>query len=104
MNIDLVGFGFGGPRTGWYEATDPTQSGAEQASPSALNLLLGGTRDRGQLNSEFYVSYTLTPDWRLRAGLSHFFSEVTTDNAKDFGNRRFRLIRNLFFLAGAYTI
>lgn len=104
LNIDLIGVGFGGPGVGSYAATDPAQSGPQQARPATFNLLLGGNRDRGQLNSEFYVGYSLAPDWWVRAGFSHFFSEVQSDIPRDFGNNRFRHIANLLFVSASHQL
>ena len=49
--------------------------GAE-IKPSSFNLLLGGAKDLGTLNSEFYAGYKIHNRIGIRAGYSFFFSEV----------------------------
>ncbi len=98
FNIDLVGFGFGNRVVGSYAATDPALAGAQGASASGFNVLLGGKPDRGQLNSELYLAYRLA-GWAVRAGLSHFISEYTADRALDLGNDRFRISSNILFVS-----
>ena len=41
---------------------------ARQASPTRFNLLLFGTHDRGQLDSEFFLAYWFG-SWGIRAGV-----------------------------------
>jgi hypothetical protein len=99
FDIDLIGFAFGPARTGVYAATDPQFAGAQRASVSGFDLLLGGKADRGQLDSEFYLAYWFTESWAVRAGLSHFATGYTTDNTLDNGADRYRASQNLGFLA-----
>ena len=61
-NIDLVGVA-GGPTR---------QAGAVALEPARGSLLLYGDRDRGSLNSEFFVALPLGPRLELRGGMSHF--------------------------------
>lgn len=89
MNIDLVGVGFGPHVIGEYASPDPTLSGPQGASPSRLNLLLFGTHDHGQLDSEFFVAYW-SGSWGIRVGGSHMSTEYTTDKALAGNNDRFR--------------
>ncbi len=91
-NVDVGGAGFGPCTDGRVGAV------AVHACPSRWNVLRGDTRDHGHLDSEFYVGVPVGRRWRLRAGYSHFFSELTTDVAVD-GNDRFRRKGNLVFLA-----
>ena len=61
-NLDLIGL-----------ATGPSRAiGSLKAKPESFSYFLYGTRDRGSLNSEYYVGVRLAEDFRLRAGLSHY--------------------------------
>ncbi len=99
LNIDLLGVGFGPEATGTYAGTDPRFAGPQQASPTRFNLLLFGTHDRGQLDSEFFLAYWFG-DWGVRAGVSHMSTEYTTSRKLDAGNDRFRASATRFFLSG----
>jgi hypothetical protein len=104
FDIDLVGFAFGPSRSGSYAATDPRFAGAQRASVSGFDLLLGGKADRGQLDSEFYLAWWFTERWAVRAGLSHFASGYTTDTKLDNGADRYRASQNLGFLAVSWRL
>lgn len=98
MNVDLIGFGLGGPQIGTYK------SGSQQVRPAGFNLLLIGNSNKGQLNAELYAAFGITDECWVRAGYSQFISEVKSDATLDFGNRRFRLSSDLFFLSASYRI
>jgi len=104
FDIDLVGFAFGPSRTGDYAATDPQFAGPQPASVSGFDLLLLGKRDRGQLDSEFFLAWWFTEKLAIRAGLSHFATGYTTDNNLDNGADRFRVSQNLGFLALSWRL
>ena len=101
MNIDLVGVGFGPHVTGNYASADPTLSGPQGARPSPLNLLLFGTHDHGQLDSEFFAAYW-SGSWGIRVGASHMSTEYTTDKALAGNNNRFRTSHTRGFAAVGY--
>src|SRR5215813_6887192 len=101
MNIDLVGVGFGPHVTGEYVSTDPTLSGPQRAGPSRLNLLLFGTHDHGQLDSEFFAAYW-SSSWGIRVGASHMSTEYTTDNVLIGNNDRFRASYTRVFASVGY--
>jgi len=61
-NIDLVGVA-GGPTR---------QVGAVALEPARGSLLLYGDRDRGSLNSEFFVALPAGSRLELRGGMSHY--------------------------------
>ncbi len=104
MNFDLIGFGFGPPQVGQYTSSDPALSGPQQARASAFNLFLGGSRNRGQLLSEFYFAHWPSAQWGLRVGYSAFVSEVRTDVPRDFGSSRYRAWSDLFFVGASYRL
>lgn len=89
FDLDLAGVSFGPRRSGRYEASDPGLAGAQAARVAAFNLLRGGVRDSGQLNSEFFVGVRLGPTWTVRAGLSHVVTGYRSLAPLDHGNRDF---------------
>lgn len=97
-DIDLVGFSFGPSRIGDYEAADPIFAGPQKARVSSFDLLLIDIRDRGQLNSEYFLGLRLGAAWTLRAGLSHVATEYRTVEPLDDGNRRFRRFTTQVFV------
>lgn len=101
MNIDLVGVGFGPEVTGLYFGGDPSLSGPQTASPSRLNLLLFGTHDHGQLDSEFFAAYWFH-SWGIRAGASHMSTEYTTSRPLAGNNDRFRASFTRIFASIGY--
>jgi hypothetical protein len=61
-NIDLIGV-----------ATGPTQEvGSAAVGPARGSVLQYGDRDRGSLNSEFFLAARVTRNLELRAGMSHY--------------------------------
>jgi hypothetical protein len=78
MNIDLIGFSFGGKSTAIYK----NKTFVGDASPSPFNLLLTDDLDYGSLNSEFFLKYNLNQRWSLRAVYRHFFTEFNTTKIK----------------------
>ena len=92
-NIDLVGVGFGRSR--------PVSSGGVQteAAPPALNLLALGRKDRGTLDSEFFVGWWFDERVAVRAGASHLVSELVTAQPLQDGNDRSRRSSTLFLVA-----
>ena len=100
FNLDLLGGSLGPTQTGQY-----AENGFERTAslhPTALNVLLGDTRDIGTLNSEFFLATPINEHWGSRAGFSHFFAEMQSSNALKHGGRRFRTIRNLGMLSATY--
>lgn len=77
FNIDAIGFSFGGEKSVKYVNGNITS--ATQAKPTDFNLLLVSDNDKGTLNSELYVQYTLTNRWRLRGAAQFIFTEYTTE-------------------------
>ncbi len=61
-NIDLVGVAVGPTR----------QQGAVTIEPARGSLLRYGNRDRGSLNSEFFVAVAVDPRIEVRGGMSHY--------------------------------
>ncbi len=102
FDIDLVGSGFGPSRTGDYHSAAASLSGPQPADAARFNLLEGGSPDRGQLDSEFYLAWWWSDRWAVRAGFSHFLSEYRTARTLDSGADRFRHSANLGFVAVSF--
>ena len=107
FNLDAVGVSFGPDRPGERTYPPPPPGPPQPVPPSPIlpgwlpgpfsdrtrpvsdNLLLGGLRDRGSLNSELYGSVALPGGFSVRAGYCHLVTAQTTDGY------RFRRFRNL---------
>jgi hypothetical protein len=90
FDIDLLGITLGGSRM--VNLTEPLD-GAESisAKPTRFNLLLVSDNDIGTLNSEFYFRFLPdNSDIYGKAGVSFYFSELTTARPLWFANDRFR--------------
>ena len=94
FNLDLGGLSFGPERTTTFEFTN----NFSWAKPTSGNLLLGGSNDRGSLNSELYASLVLPAGLSVRVGYSHL---VTGYEAQSVRYRRFR---NLTALGLSYQL
>jgi len=101
FTIDAVGFSFGGNQNGQFSSSENNGNfeTSQLATPTSFNALLIGDNDRGQLNSEFYIRYWLSPKIGIRAGYSYLFSEYTTQNVLTNNNDRFRHKASMGFIA-----
>ncbi|PCJ65698.1 MAG: hypothetical protein COA58_09845 [Bacteroidetes bacterium] len=90
FDIDLLGFTLGGSQTvNLYEPLEGVST--TTAKPTRFNLLLVSDNDIGTLNSELYGRYIFdNSDFYGKAGVSFYFSEITTDKALWLNNKRFR--------------
>lgn len=96
FNIDLAGLTLGPSLCG-----QRLQAGMAEravARPVRGNLLLGGTQDRGTLNSDFYVSVDVAAHYSVHAGFSHVV------NAYAVGDQRFQRFANQAALGVAYRL
>lgn len=91
-NIDVIGGSFGKLRKAKYnpESDDSSWPRDVSARPTPFNLLLGDDNDRGSINSEVYVHYSLKNQWALKLGVVHAFTEYTTTEKLRNNNDRFR--------------
>ena len=99
FNIDVIGVSFGRDKT--LESEAPGDA-PRPGSPTSFNLLRGGARDRGTLNSEFYLGWQATQRLILRVGLSHFVAEYEAKSPLSGGSTRLRVDGNLAFLSAGY--
>jgi long-subunit fatty acid transport protein len=100
FNIDAIGFSFGGSRNGNY--INGSTGKMASATPTLFNILLVSDNDRGTLNSEFFVKYSLNDQWSLKLGAQFLFTEYTTSTkVQQFpeANDRFRN-KSLLWCAG----
>lgn len=105
FNIDVIGVGFGSTDNSTFISSENTGQYPQtlESSPSSFNLLLGGDNDRGQIKSEFYISYALSEKTWLRGGMDMTFSEYTTVQELTNANDRFRYKPVMVFLAVSYN-
>ena len=98
FNIDAIGISFGAEQ-------NASKAGIHmgKANPTTGNFLLVGNNDIGNLNSEFYIRYRVRSTFSIRAGLSHFFSEYTTQTKLAYNNNRYRLITDLGFIGFTFS-
>jgi len=106
FNIDVVGFSVG-RRGSAILTSNGITSNEPLAKPAAFNLLLTGDNDLGSLNSEFFLRYTLTPQWGVKAVYQFYFAEYKTNTVKQTAPDgtivdRFRNKANLFGLGVSY--
>lgn len=80
FNLDLVGVNVG-TRTFKTIGTDPVY----KINPETTNLLLGGSNDKGALNSEFYIDYHLNDQFTVKAGIMHYLITLEYENTKGKG-------------------
>ena len=98
VNIDAVGFSFGGQQKGLYKNNEVS------AKPTSFNLLLISDSDLGSLNSEWYVSYQFTKKVAVKVGYEFLFNEYTTTTkvqqlpSSNQTNDRFRLKSGMIML------
>lgn len=97
-NLDLAGLSFGTSQIGRLRLLSGPPEQTVSTTPTARNLFLVGTRDRGTLASEFFVAYDLRRDVRLRAGLNHFVFEHVTPTPGTDGGTRYRRFGDAFFV------
>ncbi len=103
VNTDVAGFSFGPQVTGQYVgASDPGFPDAPVARPTPYNVFLTGPRDRGTLNSEFFLVYHIRRNLDIRGGYNIFTTEYTTNSRLNHGNDRFRNRNGMVFVGISY--
>lgn len=76
FNIDVVGFSFGRSTNAIYTMNESSSS--VNAKPAGFNLLLISDNDLGNLNSEFFIRYSINRRWSLRVLYQFLFTEYKT--------------------------
>jgi long-subunit fatty acid transport protein len=76
FNIDAAGFSFGSSRNAVFSGNGTVKPAI--AKPTGGNILLVGNNDRGSLNSQLYLQYTLNKKWSIRAAYQYLFTEYST--------------------------
>lgn len=103
FNIDLLGFSFGPEKSAQFVQNGNISNA--NAKPTAFNVLLIGSNDRGTLNSEFYIKYKASQKINLKLALQHYFTELTTISKVQtvpMLNDRFRNISDLIAVGVSY--
>ena len=106
FNIDVIGVTFGRKGSAVFQSNGASQT-EPGAKPAAFNVLLTGDHDRGTLNSEFFVSYKVAPNWRIKGIYQFLFVEYETASVQQQihngpVNTRFRNKANNFGLGVTY--
>ncbi len=76
LNIDAIGFSFGGQKNAKY--VNGTTINNTTAKPTAFNALLISDNDLGTLNSEVFATYHINKRWAFKLGYQFLFTEYTT--------------------------
>ncbi|MBL0183950.1 MAG: hypothetical protein IPP96_17380 [Chitinophagaceae bacterium] len=79
LNIDAVGFSFGGKQSGTYYGNNFATGVPVSAKPTVFNLLLISDNDKGSLNSELFGKYKWNNSWGVKLGIQFYFAEYKTD-------------------------
>lgn len=108
FNIDLIGFSFGRNGSGILTSNGVTTI-EPAAMPANFNVLLTGDHDKGTLNSEFFLRYSINQRWALKGVYQFIFVEYETEIRKQtFSdgsmNHRFRNKANNFGLGVSYYL
>ncbi len=106
FNIDLIGFTFGRTTSAILTSNGVTKA-EPAAKPAPFNVLLTGDNDYGTLNSEFFLKYSLSKRWAIKADYQFVFVEYKTTTIKQIAPdgtqvNRFRNKVNAFGLGVAY--
>jgi len=103
FDLDLLGFSFGPTgNPGFISGGDTTSS---SASPTPLNVMLVGARDRGTLQGGPYFRYKFTDHFSARIKVHTLFTELRTTKILQTmpeENKRFRNSAYLFGVGVSY--
>jgi hypothetical protein len=105
FNIDAVGFSFGKKVKGNY--INGFEGKNTEASPTPFNILLISDNDKGSLNSEFYLKYSISDRWSFKLAGQFMFTEYTTTTPVQTvpeENDRFRNKSLMFSAGGSYKL
>ncbi|MEO7533256.1 MAG: hypothetical protein ABIU30_05410 [Ferruginibacter sp.] len=81
FNIDLIGFTVGRKSSAILTSNGITKT-EPAAKPATFNALLTGDNDYGTLNSEFFLQYSISKKWSLKAVYQFVFVEYKTQSIK----------------------
>ena len=107
-NIDIIGASFGRKGSAVFTSNGQTTTDPN-VKPSPFNLLLTGDHDKGSLNSEFLLGYSLNKKIRVKAFYQFIFIEYKSQSVSqiyDDGtiNNRFRNKANNLGVGVSYFI
>lgn len=98
FNIDLFGYSSGGSRSGIYTENGTAPAEGVNAKAASINIFQGGSKDRGNLNSQFFLMWALSDRHAIKAGLSHQRVEYKTDTELASNTNRFHTFSNIVFI------
>jgi hypothetical protein len=98
FNIDLFGYSTGGSRSGIYTENATAPAEGVNARAASINIFQGGSQDRGNLNSQFFLMWAFSDRHAIKAGLSHQRVEYKTDTKLASNTNRFSTFSNLVFI------
>lgn len=107
FDIDAFGISSGKDQTGTWipgEASANTMAvpiANINSKPTGLNALLGGDNDLGTLASGFSLTYRVTDNIGVKAGLGYLFTEYTSDNSYGVSNNDRWRAKSVQFAFGA---
>jgi hypothetical protein len=105
FNIDVVGFSFGKKTKGNY--INGFEGKNTEANPTPFNILLISDNDKGSLNSEFYLKYSINHRWGFKLAGQFLFTEYTTTTPVQTvpeENDRFRNKSLMLSIGGSYKL
>jgi hypothetical protein len=77
FSIDAIGFSFGKDTPANFMSGNKGKN--VSASPTPFNILLISDNDKGSLNSDLYIKFSLNDKWAIRGAAQFLFTEYTTD-------------------------
>ncbi len=98
FNIDVFGLTAPGSRSGIYTENQGAAAEGVNGQAASTNLFLGGSRDRGTLNSQFFAMWSFAERYAIKGGLSHQRFEYQTDVELASNTNRFHTFANLVFI------
>jgi hypothetical protein len=76
FSIDAIGFSFG--KDTQVDFISGNTGRITSASPTPFNILLISDNDKGTLNSDLHLKYSVNSCWSIRMGIQFLFTEYTT--------------------------
>ncbi len=101
VNVDLVGLTLGTDRGGLL-VNPGTQ--LVTVAPVWFNAFgFGSDRTRGSLNSQLFLLYDVSDEWKIRIGYSNLWTDYALQNPVQGSPTRFRSTLPGIFIGGRYT-
>jgi hypothetical protein len=101
-NIDLFGYAFAANKTGKLLGDNSSVPKNTNVSANTISYLVFDIYAVGMIKAEFMFGYWLNNCWMIEGGLSDFLIEYRTPNELQKGNKRFKDLIYLPFVAIRY--